>query len=232
MKGRAIGAIFVVGALCTTYFLIDGVLFVPFILVCLVIGLIELQAILETYSLNSDYKYRISVPLECGVFLFAIPCVLFACGRTFTALVIIACCVSDTSAFVFGSLFGKSNRVKFLSNISAKKSWAGFIAGAILPIPAVIFIAKTMGLLETNDKFAIIVYAIIAGIVAEFGDLIESAAKRTLQVKDSGEALAKIPFFGLVELPLIGHGGYLDRFDSAALSLLVFSAIRVFLTPS
>jgi phosphatidate cytidylyltransferase len=131
---------------------------------------------------------------------------------------------------VFGSLFGKNNRVKFLSDVSEKKSWAGFVAGAILPIPIIFFTAKAMGLLETNDRNVIIAYCFIAGVVAELGDLIESAAKRTLMVKDSGEALAKLPFFGLFELPLIGHGGYLDRFDSTALSLLAVGFLRIFLS--
>ncbi len=231
MKGRVIGAIFVVGALCATYFLLGGVLFVPFILVCLIFGLCEIQIIFNMYPANfrSDYKYCASVPFECGIFIFAIPCALVL-GRNFVALAVVACCASDTCAFVFGSLFGKNNRVKFLSDVSEKKSWAGFVAGAILPIPIIFFTAKAMGLLETNDRNVIIAYCFIAGVVAELGDLIESAAKRTLMVKDSGEALAKLPFFGLFELPLIGHGGYLDRFDSTALSLLAVGFLRIFLS--
>lgn len=227
MKGRAIGAFFVVGALCACYFLLEGSLFAPFIVVCLTIGLCEIHTTMELYPCNfrSDYRFRASVPIECGIFIFAIPCAIFA-GHKLAALAVAACCVSDTAAFTFGSLFGKHNRVKCLADISPKKSWAGFIAGAILPIPAVIGLAHWMGIFETENRITIICFACIAGLVAEIGDLIESAAKRTLQVKDSGDALAITFPFGFVELPLRGHGGYLDRFDSSALSIMTLSVLR------
>jgi phosphatidate cytidylyltransferase len=43
-------------------------------------------------------------------------------------------------------------------------------------------------------------------IAGTFGDLTESLIKRTLDVKDSGQALP-------------GHGGFLDRFDSLLLAV-------------
>ena len=46
------------------------------------------------------------------------------------------------------------------------------------------------------------ILALIVGVFAEIGDLVESKIKREFQIKDSG-------------ILLLGHGGFLDRFDSA-----------------
>ena len=55
-----------------------------------------------------------------------------------------------------------------------------------------------------------VVEALLAGcciaILAQSGDLLESALKRNLAVKDSGSLIP-------------GHGGFLDRFDGYLLTL-------------
>ena len=53
---------------------------------------------------------------------------------------------------------------------------------------------------------------IAIGVAATIGDLIESKAKRTADVKDSGSILP-------------GHGGFLDRFDAMLLTMPVYSLL-------
>jgi predicted CDP-diglyceride synthetase/phosphatidate cytidylyltransferase len=45
-------------------------------------------------------------------------------------------------------------------------------------------------------------------------------------MKDSNEVLIKHRFFRVLEYPMIGHGGYLDRLDSLSLSLFGYAIIR------
>jgi phosphatidate cytidylyltransferase len=61
------------------------------------------------------------------------------------------------------------------------------------------------GLIEVGAGIAIIVGAVIA-VLAQMGDLLESALKRHVGVKDSGRLIP-------------GHGGVLDRFDGYLLTL-------------
>jgi phosphatidate cytidylyltransferase len=49
-----------------------------------------------------------------------------------------------------------------------------------------------------------ILFSVIGGMLAQFGDLFESLLKRSQQIKDSGQFLP-------------GHGGILDRVDGLAI---------------
>lgn len=105
--------------------------------------------------------------------------------------------LSDTMAYVFGNLFGKTK----LSRISQNKTWEGLIGGAFSVILAGVFIEYFFQ--EMRGDWSII--AFIIAILAPVGDLAESKLKRVFGVKDSGNLLA-------------GHGGFLDRLDSFLLS--------------
>lgn len=109
---------------------------------------------------------------------------------------------SDTGAYLFGSLLG---RHRLFPRISPKKSWEGSIGGTVLAVIASLIIAAL-----TTPTFASACawagMAIVVVLFGTWGDLVESLLKRKLGVKDSGTLLP-------------GHGGMLDRFDSALLAI-------------
>ena len=86
--------------------------------------------------------------------------------------------------------------------ISPNKTLSGAAGGMIGAAIASIFL---LGLIEVSAGIAIIVGVVIA-VLAQMGDLLESALKRHVGVKDSGRLIP-------------GHGGILDRFDGYLLTL-------------
>ena len=117
---------------------------------------------------------------------------------------------SDTGGYFSGTLFGKTSLFK---RISPKKSWEGFVGGAILTLLIAYFISLFVDIFPMWKWMAIGLLTVIAGT---YGDLVESLFKRSIKIKDSG---ASIP----------GHGGFLDRFDAMLLSLPFIAAfLRLF----
>ena len=111
---------------------------------------------------------------------------------------------TDTGAYFAGTFFGKH---KLFERISPKKTWEGFIGGAVLAgIIAFVF----NQILASYDKQFLtvtdwIVITIIIVVGGTFGDLVESLLKRSIEIKDSGSSIP-------------GHGGFLDRFDGLFIS--------------
>jgi phosphatidate cytidylyltransferase len=117
---------------------------------------------------------------------------------------------NDTGAYLTGITIG---RHRLMERISPKKSWEGFIGGTILAIAIAWLLSGWMGVVE-REKWVII--SLIISVTGTYGDLIESMLKRSIGVKDSGTIMP-------------GHGGFLDRFDSAVISFpLVFLFISLF----
>ena len=117
---------------------------------------------------------------------------------------------NDTGAYLTGMSFG---RHKLMERISPKKTWEGFIGGIIIAALAAWFLSGWLGVV---DRMHWVIIAAIVSIAGTYGDLIESMLKRSVGVKDSGKIMP-------------GHGGFLDRFDSAILSFpLVYLFISLF----
>ncbi len=131
----------------------------------------------------------------------------------------IICPMADTFAFFFGKLFGKKLPMKMAPNISPNKTMigglGGLLGGAIggLGIYFIYNAIRGTFLFDWNIIFYIGLGVLTAGF-AEFGDLVESAVKRRLGKKDMGKILP-------------GHGGILDRIDSALFASLIICFVLV-----
>jgi phosphatidate cytidylyltransferase len=127
-------------------------------------------------------------------------------GRIAVFAVLIAVFADDTAAYVVGRLVG---RHKLAPSLSPGKTWEGFVAGTIAAVAASFFT-----LYDDRNEFLSIWQAVALGfaiaLAGAAGDLVESALKRDLQVKDSGRLLG-------------GHGGMLDRIDA-----LLFASVAAF----
>lgn len=108
--------------------------------------------------------------------------------------------LSDSGAYCFGTLFGKH---RLFERISPKKSWEGFIGGCLVAVGASLILSHFFPFLTVVQWVGL---ALVVVIFGTWGDLTESLLKRQLQIKDSGNILP-------------GHGGLLDRFDSALLAI-------------
>jgi phosphatidate cytidylyltransferase len=117
---------------------------------------------------------------------------------------------NDTAAYLVGITLGKH---RLMERISPKKSWEGFFGGLVIAVLAAWLLSGWLGVLDTAGWMVV---AVIISITGTFGDLIESMLKRSMGVKDSGTIMP-------------GHGGFLDRFDSAIVSFpLVYLFISLF----
>ncbi|HRZ96218.1 MAG TPA: phosphatidate cytidylyltransferase [Paludibacter sp.] len=117
----------------------------------------------------------------------------------FLLALFIAIWVNDTGAYLVGSTFGKH---KLFERISPKKTWEGFIGGALLSLISGYVFSL---LIPEISLIQWLIFSEIVVVFGTFGDLAESLMKRTVDVKDSGNAIP-------------GHGGLLDRFDSMLLA--------------
>lgn len=111
---------------------------------------------------------------------------------------------SDVGAYLFGITLGQKYGKKLFPSISPKKSWIGFWGGMLMAI-AVAMILHYAGLMPFTLLHCVFL-AVLLDVAGVYGDLIESQWKRHYNVKDSGNLIP-------------GHGGLLDRFDSALIAI-------------
>jgi phosphatidate cytidylyltransferase len=121
---------------------------------------------------------------------------------------------NDIFAFVFGMNFGKNNKGIF--TVSPNKSIAGFIGGSGMAILlSALFCHFVPGINEEITLVQAMLLGLTTSIGANIGDLVESAFKRSANVKDSGTIIP-------------GRGGLLDSIDSLLASAPLFWVLLKF----
>lgn len=176
----------------------------------LVIFLLMVESIF-TYKENDEFLktgYLYAGLLYIGLPLALSNAVVSRDGEFSGLLMVAFFCIiwaSDVGAYCFGMLFGqKSWSKKMCPHISPKKSWAGFWGGMLMAMLAGAILYWT-GLFSFPIWHCLIVSALMH-VTGVLGDLFESLWKRSTGVKDSGNILP-------------GHGGLMDRFDSALFAI-------------
>ena len=111
---------------------------------------------------------------------------------------------SDVGAYMFGITLGQRYGKKLFPSISPKKSWIGFWGGMAMAIALAVGL-HYLGMLPFDLSHGIAM-SVLLNVTGVYGDLIESQWKRHYEVKDSGNIIP-------------GHGGLLDRFDSALIAI-------------
>lgn len=109
---------------------------------------------------------------------------------------------ADVGAYFGGSYF---KGPKMAPRISPNKTWSGAISGVVAAMLVGVLCAVVM-------QFQILsglIIGFVVAILSILGDILESAVKRRLEVKDAGALLP-------------GHGGVLDRLDSLIFTIWVF----------
>ena len=109
--------------------------------------------------------------------------------------------LSDTGAYVIGSLFGKR---KLAPTISPNKTIEGSLGGILVAAAALLYAADI-----ENFQYSWILILVVTAILGALGDLVQSKIKRVCGVKDSGNILP-------------GHGGIYDRIDSSILAAPIY----------
>ena len=110
--------------------------------------------------------------------------------------------IADTAAYFVGRAWG---RRKLAPSISPGKTWEGATGGVFGALAYAIICGGFTGGVAW---LPLVAGAALLAVLSIVGDLFESAAKRQAGVKDSGALLP-------------GHGGILDRIDSATATLPV-----------
>jgi phosphatidate cytidylyltransferase len=129
-------------------------------------------------------------------------------GRETVIWVAVCVWATDIGAYFLGKIAGG---VKLAPRISPGKTWSGLIGGVCWAAVA----SAALGLLfQQGATFMLAAIGVVLAIVAQVGDLLESAAKRDAGVKDSGNLIP-------------GHGGLLDRVDGLAAVLVAVALTRL-----
>ena len=175
-------------------------------------AIILLLLMISTLFVKDKEDFNLFAFLYTGLMYIAVPLTLsnFVVfnqagefdGRPMLSFFIISW-ASDVGAYCLGMLLGKYTG-KLFPTVSPKKTWAGFWGGLLFAVLAGLILVWTG--LWTYPWVHAVILSVIMHVAGVFGDLFESQWKRVCDIKDSGDIIP-------------GHGGMLDRFDSALFAI-------------
>ena len=170
---------------------------------------------------NSMIVY--AYPLLPLSFLFALNHLPYDAGYIGIILIFVVSMLTDTCAYFVGRLWG---RTKFIPEVSPKKTVAGVaggFAGGIIGALVCYFVfyyTNLFPILQVAGKgasiSAFLIIAVAGSYINQLGDLIASAYKRKIGIKDFSNIFP-------------GHGGFMDRVDGMMfVSVFVYIILTLF----
>ncbi len=125
--------------------------------------------------------------------------------------IVLVVAATDTAAYAFGRLLGGP---RLATAISPNKTWSGLIGG----ISFAAVVAGVFAYFTGGPVLALALAGLLMGLIAQAGDLAESAMKRAFHVKDASQLLP-------------GHGGFMDRMDGLVSVTVAAALAALFLDP-
>ena len=169
------------------------------------LGVLGSVIMLSFFSSSNTSSYSLTVVYFLSLFQICIPLILLALLGESNPLYVLyffgIIWLSDTGAYVIGSLFGKR---KLAPTISPNKTIEGSLGGIVVATLALLYAADI-----DNVQYSWILILVVTAILGALGDLVQSKIKRVCGVKDSGSILP-------------GHGGIYDRIDSSILAAPIY----------
>ena len=188
-------------------------------------------ALLYFFAVMTFSKGKYPVTEVCVLFMASLYIIFGFCGiiimhdyrnggEMLYITIFIGAWITDIFAYFTGMLFGKGGKHKLIPDVSPKKTVEGSIGGIVFCVLVMWGYGFLCHKLTSHDSYLWIfaIGGLIASVVAQVGDLLMSVIKRHYGIKDYGKVFP-------------GHGGILDRFDSAfavSVALVAFSSFFEF----
>jgi phosphatidate cytidylyltransferase len=175
-------------------------------------ALVKANAIEAVISKSTALGFAVVYPGLLGAFI-----VLIASEPPHAAESLLAFCAlafgNDSLAWLAGVTIG---RKRGIVAVSPNKSLAGFIAGFVGTIGLALACPLVFESTRSAPSWGLALLGAAVSAAGIFGDLFESALKRSARIKDSGSVV-------------LGRGGFLDSFDSLLFAAPVFYGLSLLL---
>jgi phosphatidate cytidylyltransferase len=124
-------------------------------------------------------------------------------GAALVLYLVVLTQLNDVAQYLWGRSLGKR---RIIPAVSPNKTVAGFIGGVLTTVALAWLLAPILTPLTLEQSLAA---GLMIGVAGFIGDVVISAVKRDLKIKDSGSLIP-------------GHGGILDRLDSLTYTAPLF----------